>query len=172
MIELCQYGPRWAVCYQLEGGDVSVKIEGIGFLEKLILLPSASLDVILGMDWLSQHMGQIDCARRLIYLTSSSGEQVRFSPKLQGPHLFALVAKSALDISEVPVVCDFIDVFPDDLPGMPPVRDLEFVIELAPGTAPISKRPYRMDPIELVELKKQLAEHPQGDELGRMKPFS
>ena len=63
-----------------------------------------------------------------------------------------------MDIHEVPTVCDFIDVFPDDLPGMPPVLDLEFVIELAPGTAPISKRPYQMDPIELVELKKQLGE--------------
>jgi hypothetical protein len=46
--------------------------------------------------------------------------------------------------------------FPDELPGMPPDRDIEFAIELQPGTAPISKRPYRMPPAELVELKKQL----------------
>ena len=79
--------------------DVPVEIEGVGFLANLILLHSASLDVILGMDWLSQHMGQIDCARKLISLSSPSGVQVRFSPKLQGPHLFALVAKPALNIS-------------------------------------------------------------------------
>jgi len=51
-------------------------------------------------------------------------------------------------------VCEFSDVFPDDLPGMPPDRDIEFVIDLLPGTAPISKRPYRMDVNELEELKK------------------
>ena len=66
--------------------------------------------------------------------------------------------KLALDIREVLAVCDFVDVFPKDLPRMPPVRDLEFGIELAPGTAPITKRPYRMHPNELVELKKQLGE--------------
>jgi hypothetical protein len=56
------------------------------------------------------------------------------------------------------VVCDYPDVFPDDLSGMPPDRDIEFVIELQPGTAPISKRAYRMPPKELVELKTQLQE--------------
>jgi hypothetical protein len=60
--------------------------------------------------------------------------------------------------SEVPVVCEYADVFPDELPGMPPDRDIEFAIELQPGTTPISKRPYRMPPAELAELKKQLQE--------------
>ena len=54
------------------------------------------------------------------------------------------------------VVSEFPDVFPDDLPGMPPERDIEFFIDLLPGTAPISKQPYRMPPNELKELKKQL----------------
>jgi hypothetical protein len=56
------------------------------------------------------------------------------------------------------VVCEYPDVFLDELPGMPPDRDIELAIELQPGTAPISKRPYRMPPAELVELKKQLQE--------------
>jgi hypothetical protein len=56
------------------------------------------------------------------------------------------------------VVCEYPDVFPDKLLGMPPDRDIEFAIELQPGTAPISKRPYRMPPVELAELKKQLQE--------------
>jgi hypothetical protein len=55
-------------------------------------------------------------------------------------------------------VCEYPDVFPDELPGMPPDRDAEFVIELQPGTAPISKRPYRMLTKELAELKNQLQE--------------
>jgi hypothetical protein len=54
------------------------------------------------------------------------------------------------------VVCEFPDVFPEDLPGLPPERDVEFVIELKPGTTPISRRSYRMPPNELAELKTQL----------------
>ena len=57
---------------------------------------------------------------------------------------------------DIPVVCEYAYVYPDDLPRLPPDRDIEFVIELQPGTAPISKRPYRMPPKELAELKIQL----------------
>jgi hypothetical protein len=59
-------------------------------------------------------------------------------------------------IAKIPVVCEFLDVFPNELPGLPPDRDVEFAIELIPGTPPISRRPYRMPPNELAELKKQL----------------
>jgi hypothetical protein len=61
-------------------------------------------------------------------------------------------------VERIPVVCYYPDVFPDELPGMPPDRDIEFAIELQPRTTPISKRPYRMPPAELAELKKQLQE--------------
>ena len=60
----------------------------------------------------------------------------------------------AVSLEEVLVVCEYPDVFPDELPGMPPDRDVEFIIDLLPGTAPIAKRPYRMPTDELVELKK------------------
>jgi hypothetical protein len=60
------------------------------------------------------------------------------------------------EIQDIPVVCEFPDVFPEDLPGLPPERDVEFVIELKPGTAPISRRSYRMPLNELAELKTQL----------------
>ena len=60
----------------------------------------------------------------------------------------------AKSLAEILVVCEYPDVFPDDLPGMPPGRKIEFAIELQPGTAPISRRPYRMPPNELAELKK------------------
>jgi hypothetical protein len=56
------------------------------------------------------------------------------------------------------VVCEYPDVFPEELPGMPPDRDIEFIIELVPGTAPIAQRAYRMNPQELEELKRQLAD--------------
>jgi hypothetical protein len=61
-------------------------------------------------------------------------------------------------LNEIPVVCEYPDVFPDELLGVPPDRDVEFLIELQPGTAPISKRPYRMPPKELAEMKTQLQE--------------
>jgi hypothetical protein len=62
------------------------------------------------------------------------------------------------EIENIPVVCEFPDVFPDDLPGLPPDRDVKFVIELKPGTALVSRRAYRMPPKELAELKTQLQE--------------
>lgn len=61
-------------------------------------------------------------------------------------------------LDQVPVVREYANVFPEDLPGMPPDRDIEFVIDLIPGTAPMSKRPYRLPAHELAELKKQIHE--------------
>jgi hypothetical protein len=65
---------------------------------------------------------------------------------------------AAQNLEDILVACEFPDVFPEDLPGMPPDRDVEFIIELQPGTTPISKRPYKMTPKELAELKVQLNE--------------
>jgi hypothetical protein len=67
-------------------------------------------------------------------------------------------ATSVKEICDILVVCEFLDIFLDDLPGLPPDREVEFVIELKPGTAPISKRAYRMSPNELAELIAQLQE--------------
>jgi hypothetical protein len=61
-------------------------------------------------------------------------------------------------ITNIPIVNEFLDVFPDDLPSMPPEREVEFIIELLPSTTPIAKRPYRMGVNELEELKKQIKE--------------
>ena len=64
--------------------------------------------------------------------------------------LFGRVYEAIIpEIQDIPVVCEFMDVFPEDLPGLPLERDVEFVIELKPGTAPISRRSYRMPPNEL-----------------------
>ena len=60
-------------------------------------------------------------------------------------------------MEEIRVICDYPYVFPEDLPGMPPDRDIEFINDLVPRTPPLSKRPYRMPANELVELKKQIA---------------
>ena len=63
-----------------------------------------------------------------------------------------------LKLEDIPIIKDYPDVFPEDLPGLPPEREVEFTIDLAPGTALISKAPYRMAPLELKELKIQLQE--------------
>ena len=67
-------------------------------------------------------------------------------------------ANSEMQLAEVPVVNEFFDVFPEDLSGLPPDREIEFEIELEPGTEPISIAPYRMAPAELKELKVQMEE--------------
>jgi hypothetical protein len=87
----------------------------------------------------------------------TSGHTTLYLPKAEGinPCSYAAVT---VQLENIPVVCEYPDVFPDDLPGMPPDGDVEFIIELQPGTAPISKRPYRMPPKDLVELKNQLQE--------------
>ena len=80
------------------------------------------------------------------------------SPKPRLPKPYAIQSLASSTLYDIPVVRDYPDVFPEELPGMPPERDIEFVIELTPGTSPIAQKPYRMNTEELVELKKQLAD--------------
>ena len=109
------------------------------------------------MDWLSLHNGLIGCTDKVVYLTNPEGVRVTCHTRGSGPDpmFFSMEAKY---LEEVPVVNEYPDVFSEELPGMPPDRDIEFVIDLVPGTSPIAKRPYRMVASELAELKKQLEE--------------
>jgi hypothetical protein len=128
------------------------------FLTNLIHLGLGGIDVILGMNWLTQHQVILDIASRMVETHSpTSGQTTLYLPKTEGinPCSYAAVT---VQLENIPVVCEYPDAFHDDLPGMPPDRDVDFVIELQPGTAPISKRPYRMPPKELAELKNQLQE--------------
>jgi hypothetical protein len=142
---------------------VSILIRGVEFIANLIVLESKGIDVILGMDWLSKHNRLIDCAKKAVRLTPSSGKALEYvaenlvTDKAASNRIVLnhLDAASTLDIR---TVSKFMDVFPEELPGMPPDREIEFVIELVPGTAPIFKRPYRMVANQLVELKEQLQE--------------
>jgi hypothetical protein len=112
-------------------------------------LKSKGIDVLLGVDWLSKHNVLIDCANKSVKLTTPGGKELEFivEPVVTAKGVANRVKVNQLDAShgsEVPVVNEFPDVFPDELPGMPPDRDIKFVIELKPGTAPIHKTPYRM----------------------------
>jgi hypothetical protein len=124
----------------------------------MIHLGLGGLDVILGMNWLTQHQVVLDIATRMVEIHSpTSGHTTLYLPKVEGINPCSYVVVT-IQLEDIPIVCEYQDVFPDDLPGMPLDKDVEFVIELQPGTAPISKRPYRMSPKELAELKIQLQE--------------
>jgi hypothetical protein len=122
------------------------------------------------MSWLRKAKVVIHCARGTVEHTSSEGE--RFEVEITvtistRPDVFLVDGKFVGD--NIRVVRDFPDVFPEEFPWMPPDREVEFVIDLLPGTAPISKRSYRMSIEELKELKKQLIEL---QEAGYIRPSS
>jgi hypothetical protein len=116
------------------------------------------MDVILGMDWMTQHKVVLDISDRVVEIHSPTvGHTTLYLPFKDGTDSCAYVTIIS-HLDEIPVVCEYLDVFLDELLGMLPDRDVEFVIELQPGTAPISKQPYCMPPKELAELKNQLQE--------------
>ncbi|GJR20042.1 putative reverse transcriptase domain-containing protein [Tanacetum coccineum] len=113
-----------------------------------------SFDAIIGMDWLAKHQAVIACAEKINVL-GDSGFPI---------FLAQVTTKETEDKSEkkrledVPTVQDFPEVFPEDLPGLPPTRQVEFQIDLVPGAAPVARAPYRLAPSELKELSEQLKE--------------
>jgi hypothetical protein len=133
----------------------------------LVCLPLGQLYVILGMDWLRANHVYINCFAKavlfpvlekegdLVLSTQQVNESVR-----DGAEVFMLVASLKLSengtMGEFPVVRDFPEVFPDEVSDLPPKREVEFTIDLIPGTNPASMALYRMSPSELKELKSQL----------------
>ncbi|GJU43994.1 putative reverse transcriptase domain-containing protein [Tanacetum coccineum] len=142
----------------------------------LLPLEMSDFDIILGMDWLTEHRATIDCYSKrvifgdlnnpkFIYHGSRLGKPLKIISALKARTLIshgcegflASIKDTSLDgprLESHPVVRNF----PDELPGLPPEREVEFTIELIPGAQPISKAPYRMTPVELKELKDQLQE--------------
>ncbi|GJS67554.1 putative reverse transcriptase domain-containing protein [Tanacetum coccineum] len=146
-----------------------------------------SFDVIIGMDWLARYQVIIVCAEKIVHIPwgnetlivhgdgSNRGNETRLNIisctktqkyLLKGCPIFLahVTTKKAEDKSEekrledVPIVRDFPDVFPEDLPGLPPARQVEFQIDLVPGAAPVARAPYRLAPSEMKELSEQLQE--------------
>jgi hypothetical protein len=144
------------------GGQITsnVLIRGVSLglgskiiLTNLIIINLVGMDVILGMEWMNQHKVILDISDRVVEINFPSvGHTTLYLPFRDGTDACAYVTIIS-PLEEIPVVCEYPDVFPDELPGMPPDRDVEFVIELQPGTTPISKRPYRMPLKELAEQK-------------------
>ena len=102
---------------------------------------------------MNRHGVLLDISSRAVEINSPThGHSVLYLPHSEYVNTCAYTMKD-IRIEDIPVVHEYVEVFPDDLSSMPPDRNIKFVIELQPGTTPISKRPYRMPPKELAELK-------------------
>ncbi|KAF5823820.1 putative nucleotidyltransferase, Ribonuclease H [Helianthus annuus] len=155
-------------------------LAGQTFSIDLIPIVLGSFDIVVGMDWLSKQQAEILCKEKIIRIPRSGQEPLEVQGDKSGAvvgiisflkaqkclrkghtTILALVTDASTKekrIEDIPVVRDFPQVFPEDLPGLPPHRQVEFQIELAPGAAPIARAPYRLAPTELEELSKQLQE--------------
>ncbi|KAA0037901.1 pol protein [Cucumis melo var. makuwa] len=157
-----------------------IEIAGHVIEVTLIVLDMLDFDVIMGMDWLAANHASIDCSRKEVTFNPPSMASFKFkgggskslpqvisairASKLLSQGTWGILAsvvdtrEADVSLSSEPVVRDYPDVFPEELLGLPPHREVEFAIELEPGTVPISRTPYRMAPAELKELKVQLQE--------------
>jgi hypothetical protein len=129
-----------------------LELVGRVFSTDLIILKGQGLDVILGMNWMKLHRAVLDIGGRLVNLDSIVYGKVILHLPAVSRIMASLHHVGELKLEDIHVVQEFLDVFPDDLPGMPPER----AIELQPGTAPIAKALYKMSPMEMKELKIQL----------------
>ncbi|GJW72320.1 putative reverse transcriptase domain-containing protein [Tanacetum coccineum] len=133
-----------------------LEIEGHVFDIDLIPFRHGSFDMIIGMDWLSNHKAEIICYEKVVRIPLLDGKVLRVlgeKPEEKMRQLKSAKAKEK-EKEEIVVVRDFPKVFPDDLSGLPPIRE----IELIPGATPVAKSPYRLAPSELEELSGQLKE--------------
>ena len=155
-------------------------IQNKDFPADLIVLGIHDFDIVLGMDWLSKHRATLDCYKKEVIFVRPEEPGVIFrgirreiAPSLintmtaskmlrkgcQGYLAFVVDRRQeGTRLEDIPIVKEFLDVFPDDISGLPPDREVEFTIDLIPDTEPISIPPYRMAPAELRELKAQLEE--------------
>jgi hypothetical protein len=121
-------------------------------------LESSGIDVMLGIDYLTKYDGVISCAKRMVTLTSLQGERIEVNVSMPTTTEAMVNQLEDKSLEHIRIACEYPDVFPEELPGMPPDRDIEFSIELLPKTTRISKRVYRMDVKDLIELNKQIEE--------------
>ena len=149
----------------------TLTLDGHSFPINLMPVQIKSFDVIVGMDWLSLLSADIMCFEKAVRLNLPNNETLviygdKFSTNLRiisciqarkclqkDYHAFlAHIVDTSLETKElknIPIVIDFPDIFPEELPGLPPQRQVEFRIDLVPGATPIAKSPYRLAPAEM-----------------------
>ncbi|XP_074342106.1 uncharacterized protein LOC141679524 [Apium graveolens] len=138
-----------------------VEISGYSFPASLIPFQLGEFDVILGMDWLAEYGAQIDCKKKKVILKSPQEKKLEFIGQKQVKTFLTIIqakkllrqgceghlahvidrSRETLNIENIPIVSKFPDIFSDELPGLPPDRQIEFSIDLAPGVEPVSKAP-------------------------------
>ncbi|KAJ9544324.1 hypothetical protein OSB04_024031 [Centaurea solstitialis] len=155
-------------------------LAGEDFSIDLIPIKIGSFDIIVGMDWMPNHRATICCAEKIVRLALPDGGVLEVhgeKPKRDIKIVSFMKMRSHLrkecvafmahvvdqkaekkSIQDIPVVREFPEVFPEELPGLPPPRQVEFYIDLIPGAGPIAKSPYRLAPSEMQELSSQLQE--------------
>ncbi|KAI3754911.1 hypothetical protein L1987_54703 [Smallanthus sonchifolius] len=160
--------------------DCSLELNDHTFPINLVPMPLGSFDIIIGMDWLSNHHAEVICFEKCIRIPLPSGETLRvFGEKpckglklmscttaqkyLRKKYVALLAHVVQKDVKEksiqdIPIIRDFFEVFPEDISGLPPVRQVEFRIDLVPGANPVARAPYRLTPSEMQELASQLQE--------------
>ena len=160
--------------------DCPIRMREYEFPGDLIELSFKQFDVILGMDWLSRHQVIVNCRMKRVTLRTPIKDEVTFISE-RSNHLSNVIStatartmvwkgceaylayvidtkKANLSVYDIPTVSDFSDVFLEELPGLPPQREIEFAINIVPGATQASITPYQMAPLELKELKLQLQE--------------
>ncbi|GJT01305.1 putative reverse transcriptase domain-containing protein [Tanacetum coccineum] len=138
---------------KLELGDSLLNIDLISF-------GHGSFDVIVGMDWLSRHKVVIACHKKVVRIPLENGKVLVVYGERTEESLKSMKG-TRLDepkLGNILIVRDFPEVFPEDLSGLPPQRQVEFHIDLVPRATPIAKSPYRLAPLEMQELSEQLQE--------------
>jgi hypothetical protein len=110
------------------------------------------------MSWIREHRALLDTAVRLVYIDSPVNGVVALQLSVASVGPPSVHHTTAQNLEDIPIACEFPDVFSNHLPSMPPDRVVEFTIEIQPGTTPVSRWPYKMTPKELVELKIRLKE--------------
>ena len=144
--------------------DCPIRIREYEFMRDLIELSFKKIDVILGMDWLSRHQAIVDCRMKIVTLRTPNEYEVTFIGE-RSNHLFNVISaattrtmvrkgceaylayvieteKARLNVSDIPTISDFPDVFSEELPGLPPQKEIEFSIDIIRGATPASITPY------------------------------
>ncbi|GJS69671.1 hypothetical protein Tco_0702512 [Tanacetum coccineum] len=112
------------------------------------------------MDWLSRHRAEIVCHERVVRVPLPHGEMLRVYGERPEKKVKRLMSAKVEEpkLKDIAIVQNFSEVFPNDLSGLPPSREVEFRIDLIPGAMPVAKSPYRLAPTEMEELSNQLME--------------
>ncbi|GJQ92652.1 putative reverse transcriptase domain-containing protein [Tanacetum coccineum] len=117
----------------------------------LMPIKLGSFDVVIGMDWLSKYHAKILCDEKVVHIPIDDETLI-----IRGDRITEKKKSDEKRLEDIPEVIEFLEVFPEDLHGLPSVRQIEFQIDLIPGAAPVARAPYRLAPSEMQELSNQL----------------